>query len=109
HGRAGAAVELPRQPDGKVANIDHLLDLAESFGHDLARLKRHEPAEVILVSAQFLRENPHKLPAPRRRDVAPSVKCLSGPQCDCAHLVRACDPDISYEFARFGDEPHTPS
>jgi hypothetical protein len=98
--RDGAAVELPRQPDGEVANIDHLLDLAESFGHDFARLKRHEPAEVILRSAQFLRENSHELSAPWRWDVAPSGKGVSRPPCDCAHLVRACGPDIRYAFAR---------
>ena len=78
-GRDGAAVELARQPDGEVANIDHLLDLANALRCDLPRLKRHKPGEIILGGAQFLRENSHELPTPRRRDLAPSIKGLRGP------------------------------
>ena len=86
------AIELARQPDGEVADVDHLLDLAEALGHDLAGLERHEPAEIILGGAQFLRENSHELPTPRRRDLAPGIKGLRGPADGCARLLRACDP-----------------
>ena len=33
-----AAVQLPRQADREVADVDHLLDLAEGLGGDLADL-----------------------------------------------------------------------
>ena len=53
-GRDGAAVELARQPDGEVANIDHLLDLANALRCDLPRLERHKPGEIILGGAHPL-------------------------------------------------------
>ncbi len=87
-GRDGAAIELARQADGEVADVDHLLDLAEAFRHDLAGLERHEPAEIVLGGAQFLREDPHELPAPRRRDRAPGIKSFGGPADGCARLLR---------------------
>ena len=69
-GRDGAAVELPRQSDGEIADIDHLLDLAEALGHDLAGLERHEQAEIILGGAQFLARE-----AARTRRAAAPAPC----------------------------------
>jgi hypothetical protein len=66
---------------------------------DKPRDPRSDPAEIILGGAQFLRENSHELPAPRRRDLAPSIKSLRGPANDCARLLRARDPDMDYEFS----------
>ena len=39
------AVQLAGQADGEVADVDHLLDLAEALGADLAGLDRHQRAE----------------------------------------------------------------
>ena len=44
----GQAVELARQADGEVADVDHLLHLAEALGGDLAGLERDQRGEVVL-------------------------------------------------------------
>ena len=41
----GQAVELARETDREVADVDHLLDLAQALGQDLAHLQRDQPAE----------------------------------------------------------------
>ena len=45
------SIELPGQADGKVADIDHLLDFADSLGANLAGLQGHQRTESVLVSA----------------------------------------------------------
>ncbi len=67
----GQAVELARQADREVAHVDHLLDLAEALGEDLAHLERDQPAERLLVLAQLVAELAHDLAALRRRHHAP--------------------------------------
>ncbi len=47
-GGDGEPVQLPRQADGEVADVDHLLDLAEALREDFSRLERHQPAEIVL-------------------------------------------------------------
>src|SRR5690349_17482478 len=59
----GATVELAGQPDGEVADVDHLLDLAERFGADLARFDRDEVGEIVLVLAQELTETAYQVAA----------------------------------------------
>ena len=49
-----AAVEHARQSHGVVADVDGLLDLAQSLRGDLAHLERHKSAEVGLELAQLL-------------------------------------------------------
>ncbi len=66
-GGDGQAVELARQADREVADVDHLLHFAEAFGDDLAGLERDQAAELGLGGAQLLAEQPHQLAAPRRR------------------------------------------
>lgn len=51
-GRHGASVELPGETDGELADVDHLLYLAESLRGDLPGLQRHDFREVILVLGQ---------------------------------------------------------
>ncbi len=51
-----AAVELAREPEREVADVDHLLDLAQRLGGDLAGLDRDQLAEVGLVLAEQLPE-----------------------------------------------------
>ncbi len=75
-GGDGAAVQLTRQPDGEVADVDHLLHLAEGLGGDLARLDGHQRRQIGLVRAQQLAQARHQLAAHRRRGGAPRRKCL---------------------------------
>ena len=69
--RDRAAVELAREADGEVADVDHLLHLAEPLLGDLPDLERDERAERLLLAAQLLAEQPHELAAMRARQVAP--------------------------------------
>ncbi len=39
------AVELARQADCEIADVDHFLDFAKTFGCDLADFDRHEATE----------------------------------------------------------------
>ncbi len=66
-GGDGQAVKLPRQADGEIADVDHLLHLAAAFGRDLAGLDRDQAAERILRGAQILAEQR----GPARRGAAP--------------------------------------
>jgi electron transfer flavoprotein alpha subunit len=47
-------VQLARQPDRQVADVDHLLHLAEGLRADLARLDRDQVGERLLMFAQQL-------------------------------------------------------
>ncbi len=71
-GGDGQAVELARQADREVADVDHLLHLAQALGADLAGLDRHQPSELRLELAQLLAQQAHQLTATRRRHGAPS-------------------------------------
>src|SRR6185437_1550386 len=71
-GGDGEAVELAREADSEIADIDHLLHFAEAFLQDLAGLDRDETAELGLVRAQGLAEAAHQLAAPWRRHTAPA-------------------------------------
>ena len=65
------AVELARQADGEIADVDHLLHFAQAFRGDLADLDRNEPAERGLGGAQFLAEQADQFAALRRRHGTP--------------------------------------
>jgi hypothetical protein len=54
--RDGEAVELPGQSNGKVRDVNHLLDLAQSLGQDLAGLEGDETAKIALCSSELLTE-----------------------------------------------------
>ena len=83
-----AAVELPRQPDGEVADVDHLLDLAAGLGGDLADLEGDQGRQVVLVLAQQLAEPPDQAAAHRRGHRAPGPERLPGPRDGVVHLGR---------------------
>ena len=70
------AVQLARETDGEVADVDHLLHFSLAFGEDLAGLEGYEPAELAAMQAQRLAVPPHELAALRRRHVPPLEKCL---------------------------------
>src|SRR3546814_6874803 len=67
-GRDGQAIELTGEPDGEVADVDHLLDLAQPLLEDLAVLQADQPAERLLVGAQLLGEQPDEFAAARRSE-----------------------------------------
>ncbi len=73
-----AAEELPREPDGEVADVDHLLHLAEALLRDLAGLERDERAERLLLAPQLLAQQADELAAARRQDVAPALEGRRG-------------------------------
>jgi hypothetical protein len=106
-GRDGEAVELAREADGKIADVDHLLHFAEPFLQDLAGLDRDEAAEFGLVRAQRFAEQPHQLAAPRRGHDAPSEKSLlrrvDGTR-DIARRHRRKPCDLDAVDRRAGDE-----
>src|SRR5690606_23571880 len=76
--RDGQAVELPAQADGEVADVDHLLDLAEPFGADLPHLQGDELAERLLVRSEQLAEGAHELAALGRGTYAPLLEAGLG-------------------------------
>ena len=75
-GGDGQAEQLAGQADREVADVDHLLDLAEALGADLAGLDRDERAEIGLVLAQQLAELADQLAADRGRHRAPGGERL---------------------------------
>ena len=103
-GRDGAAVELARQPDREVANIDHLLNFARALGHDLAGLERHQRPEIMLGGAQLLGKKPHQLATPRRRHRTPGREGKRGAPDDGGRFRRAHDLDVSDQLT--GDRRH---
>ena len=70
-GGHGQAVELARQAEGEIADVDHLLDFAQALLEDLAGLEGDQAPERILVRAQLLAEQAHQLAAPRGGHAAP--------------------------------------
>ena len=70
----GEAVELARQADGEVADVDHLLHLALALVRILPVSMRDELAERRLGRAQLLAEQADQLAAPRRRHLAPDLE-----------------------------------
>ena len=77
-GGDGLAVQLPRQADRELADVDHLLHLAERLGGDLARLDRDECGEIGLVLDEQLAEAGHQRSPDRCRGGAPRRKRLRG-------------------------------
>ena len=66
-GGDGLAVQLPRQPDGELADVDHLLHLAEGLGGDLPGLDGDQRGEVVLVLDEQLAEPRHQRATHRGR------------------------------------------
>ena len=73
-GRDGQAVQLPREADREIADVDHLLDLAEALGEDLAAFERDKAAERLLVRPQRLAEPADEFAAARGRHHAPVLE-----------------------------------
>src|SRR6266702_2816739 len=67
----GQAIELTRQAHREVADVDHLLDFAESLRRDLADFDRNELAEGLLVGSQFFAKKPDEFAALGGRNQTP--------------------------------------
>ena len=67
----GQTIKLTGKSHGEVADVDHLLDFAETFRFDFADLDGNEPAEGALVGAQLFAEEPHEFTALGTRDQTP--------------------------------------
>ena len=50
----GEAIQLPREPRGKVTDVDHLLHFALALGTDLSHFQGHERAQLPLFLAQAI-------------------------------------------------------
>ncbi len=70
----GQAVELARQADGEVADVDHLLHFAKALGDDLAGLQRHQRARA----PPWRRATPRRAAAPVRPGAAPEPRARPG-------------------------------
>ena len=94
-GGDGEAVKLARQPDGEVADVDHLLHLAHALGQDLAVLEGDQAAQGLLVAAQFVTEKTDQLAAARRRYRAPGEEGLLGTVDLLFQVARGVDAQTS--------------
>ncbi len=65
------AVQLARQAHREVADVDHLLDLAQPFGQKLPGLQRHQAPQGLLVPAELDAQQAHQLAAHGRGHSAP--------------------------------------
>ena len=74
------AVQLPGQPHREVADVDHLLHLAQALLADLAGLEGDQRAQRLLLLAQLVGQQAHQLAAPWCRHVAPDLERLHRPR-----------------------------
>jgi hypothetical protein len=64
-------MELPRETNREVANVDHFLDFAEALLEDLPSFERDQPRQRLLCGPQLFANKPHQLAPARRRDRPP--------------------------------------
>ena len=77
-GMHGETVELARESDAEVADVDHLLDFAMALGADLSHLERNQIAERLLELAEGIPEVSDHLPALGGGDFTPGEECRGG-------------------------------
>ena len=61
------AIKLPRQTDGEVAHVDHLLNFTFTLAADFSRFQRDEETQILLMLPQRQSNLAHNLAALRRR------------------------------------------
>src|SRR5690606_18763500 len=98
-GMHGQAVELARQADGEVADVDHLLDLAVALGLGLAHLQRDQRTQRILVLAQGVGAQAHGLATLRGRGGAPDLEGGLGALDDLLVVLRRGGADAREHLA----------
>ena len=77
-GGDGQAVQLTRQANGEVADVDHFLYFAQAFLGDLAGFDRYQLAQVSLVLTQHFAEQAHQFATARGRHGAPGFEGALG-------------------------------
>ena len=87
----GQAVELPRQADGEVADVDHLLDLAEALLEDLAAFERHEQCERPFAARSSSPSSRTSSPRRGAGTVRHSAKARAARSAACPHCRRSPD------------------
>ena len=65
------AIELTAEPDGEIANVDHLLYFASRLFRNLASFQRHQQCQIGFVLTQPFSDPPDDFAPPRRRHHAP--------------------------------------
>ena len=90
-GGDGQPEQLAGQADREVADVDHLLNLAQPLGADLAGLDRHQRAEIGLVFAQQLAELADELPTYRGRHRPPTGEGIG---CGGRSMSRTCSASV---------------
>ena len=70
----GQAVQLARQTDRELADINHFLHFAVAFGLGLAHFQRDQRTQRVLVRAQRVCAQADRLAATRRRGGAPDLE-----------------------------------
>ena len=69
-------IELPGEAHGEVADVDHLLYLADTLGEDLSHLEGDQGAERLDFLPQGVAQTSDVLPALGGGQKAPPVECL---------------------------------
>ena len=77
-GMHGQTVKLPGQANGKIADIDHFLDLTKSFLQGLTHFVAHQGTQRIFDLAKLVANLPYKVTALGRWDTSPLYKCFLG-------------------------------
>ena len=85
-GGDGEPVDLAREPDCEVADVDHLLHFAEPLRNDLSGLEGHDRAERLLGGPEFVADEPHQFAPSRRRNEAPDREGAFGARDDRGHV-----------------------
>ena len=93
------AVELAREADGKVADVDPLLDLAERLGPDLADLQGHERGEFLLLLADRLADPADQLATPGGGYDSPAEEGLGIGRRGSGDVARVSSPDGGQRLA----------
>ena len=76
------SVKLPAEPDGKVADVDDLLDFAAALGQNLAGFPGDERRQFFFAVAKGVADPAHKLAAHRGWHIAPRLEVANG-NVDC--------------------------
>jgi len=90
----GAPVELAGQAERELADIDHLLDLAEGLRADLADLDHDQVGDVSLVLLQELAQSSHERPANGGGNGAPGQEGLMRPGDGAYHVLGRGDGQL---------------
>jgi len=86
-GGYGEPVKLAREANCEVADVDHLLHLAEALLQDLAAFEGDEAAQVLLLRTELLAEQTHQFAPSRGRNGPPSPERFDALGDHRAHLL----------------------